>query len=122
MEFVRYAVVGVLTAFVYFFGVYGLSHIFEVEIIVSTCVSYFFAVLVNYIINYRWTFSSLSSHKIAAKRYFVMVVFGALINSSFVYVAHYILGLAFIPVQLSAIAVVCASNYFISRGWVYLPS
>ncbi len=113
-------VVGSSTAAIYCTSLWASSLFLGVGLY-SVVVSYLLAIVFNYFMNYRWTFSADVDHRLAASKYLVMVSIGGVVNMLVVWMG---LGLEydFLFVQLIAIAVICFFNYLMSKRWVYVSS
>ena len=116
---IRFAVVGLLTALVY----YGLL-LFAVEIaglgpVVASGICYVLAVILNYMLHYHWTFTATAGHSVVVNRYVAMLCGGFVLNVLVMYSGVNVLGWNYLLVQTGAIGLIAVWNYCLSSLWVF---
>ena len=119
-SFCKYAIVGLSTAAVYGISLWVSSLLLGLGLY-SVVVSYLLAIVFNYLMNYKWTFVSDATHRLAVSKYLVMVSIGGVVNMAVVWLGLRV-GYDFLFVQLFAISVICFFNYVMSQRWVYVSS
>lgn len=75
--------------------------------------------LINYALNYRYTFNSKKSHKEAMSKFFTVALFGAITNTSLMYVGVIILKLYYLASQLIATCIVLLWNFAANKLWTF---
>lgn len=75
--------------------------------------------VVNYLLNYHYTFRSDKSHFEAAGKFFSVALLGAISNSLLMYLAIDCLGLNYLLAQILATGVVLGQNFLLNRHWTF---
>jgi len=75
--------------------------------------------IVNYLLNYHYTFRSDKSHLEAAGKFFSVALVGALTNSLLMYLGTDWLGLNYLLAQVLATGVVLIQNFLLNRYWTF---
>ena len=118
-QFLRFALVGaaatITTYAVLIIGVEG----FHFNAVISSVVGYGLGVMVNYILNYRYTFSSNQSHHVVIPRFLAVMAAGMLINATVMYAGMNWLGLHYMFAQLAAVGVVLMLSFTANRLWTF---
>jgi len=125
-QFIRFSLVGssgvLVNLAVYTFGIYVLSW----HYLPAGTLSFLVAMTNNFILNRYWTFKSHRTGEAGAGgqyfRYFVVTLFGYLVNMGLLWV--FIDGLRWHEVlsQLLAIMVTTLSNFLGSKLWAFKPN
>lgn len=115
----RFGIVGVVTAILYYTLLYVGVELLGVSPVVSSAVVYVIVIVANYLMHYSWTFAVASPHTKALKRYLFMTACGFFINVLVMYVGVTTLGLNYLLIQTAAMAVVIVWNFIMSSLWVF---
>lgn len=115
----RFGVVGVVTAILYYALLYVGVELLDVNPVISSAVVYLMVIVANYLMHYSWTFAVASPHTKALKRYLFMVACGFFINVLVMYIGVTALGLNYLLIQTAAMAVVIVWNFVMSSLWVF---
>lgn len=75
--------------------------------------------VVNYWLNYRYTFASRQAHRLAARRFAVLAGLGWLLNGLGFHVLHHVLGWPLWPAQLATTGLVLVGNFAGNRCWTF---
>jgi putative flippase GtrA len=75
--------------------------------------------LINYVLNYHFTFNSKKSHKEAMSKFFVVALFGAMINTGLMYIGVDVLHAYYLLAQIGATAIVLLWNFIINKYWTF---
>lgn len=116
---IKFAIVGIATAFFYYILLYSLVEHFSIPTTLSSSLAYILVIIFNYLMHYRWTFHSESHHKIAVFRFIIMNIGGFIINVLIMSYGAYIIAAHYLVIQTIAIATIVTWNYTISSLWVY---
>lgn len=116
---VKFAVVGTITAIIYFLILYLLVELNEWPITLSSSIAYIGSLVFNYLSHYQWTFQSDNPHKIAMTRFLIMNTGGFFINMGIMYYGSMILPEYYLVIQLFAISIIVVWNFILSSFWVY---
>jgi putative flippase GtrA len=75
--------------------------------------------VINYFLNYRFTFNSNKSHKEAMTKFFIVAVCGALLNTALMYVGIHTLRLYYLLAQIVATGIVLLWNFAANKLWTF---
>ncbi len=119
LRILRFGVVGVTTAALYFGLLYVGVELLQLNPVLSSSVVYLVAIAGNYLMHYSWTFAASSPHTTALKRYLFMTGCGFLINGFVMYFGVSVLQWNYLLVQTGAMAVIIVWNFCLSSLWVF---
>jgi putative flippase GtrA len=105
----------VTTYTVLIIGVEGL----HINAVAASVAGYALGVVVNYILNYRYTFSSDQHHHVVIPKFLTVMAVGMFINAVVMYATVNWLGLHYMLAQLAAVAVVLMWSYSANRLWTF---
>ena len=74
---------------------------------------------VNYLLNYRFTFSSVQPHRVAIPRFVTVMAVGLVLNAGIMYSAINRLAIHYLLAQLLAVAVVLVWSFTLNRLWAF---
>ncbi|MBN1545205.1 MAG: GtrA family protein [Syntrophaceae bacterium] len=103
----HFSVLVVLTQFFYVYPVTA-----------STC-GFVIAALINYILNYQWTFKSENSHKDAMPKFFFIAIAGLFFNAVIMEVLIKSFKLHYLVSQIAATGVVLLWNFTGNKIWTF---
>ena len=75
--------------------------------------------VVNYMLNYYYTFGSSSSHAVAAPRFFAVAGVGIAINTALMHVLVDWVGVHYLVAQVVATGVVLVTSFLVNRIWTF---
>ena len=116
---VRFALVGVTGALVYYAFLCLLVEVAHVPVMASTCCAFLFVVLENYLMHYLWTFRSATPHRKALPRFLFMSAVGFSLNGAIMLVGVEVLTFNYLAVQGVAVAVVVLWNFILAHYWIF---
>ena len=121
-QFLRFALVGTVSTFTtYSILVIGVEG-FHVNAITASAAGYVLGSVVNYLLNYLYTFKSDQYHHILIPKFFIVMVVGMFINVAIMHASMDWLGLHYMVAQLVAIMVVLLWSFTASRLWTFANS
>jgi len=85
----------------------------------ASVIGFIIGALVNYALNYRYTFNSKKSHKEAMSKFFAVAFFGAIANTSLMYVGVIMLKMYYLVSQLIATCIVLLWNFTANKLWTF---
>ena len=91
----------------------------SIELVTSTVVAFLIAVVVSYLINYRFTFRSQKQHKSSLPKFIVTVLVGLGWNIGITVLVVQYLGGPLLLAVLAAASVIMINNYLLSKFWVF---
>jgi len=115
----RFFIAGLLATAVHYSVLFTLFNGFKLEIILSTSIGALCGAIVNYLINYFYTFGSQRKHAHAAGTFFLVAGTGLILNASIVGLMFHLLALPALPAQLSATLITFAWNYLAHQRWTF---
>ncbi len=81
--------------------------------------SFIVGAIVNYALNYRFTFRSTQPHHETAYKFFVIAMIGMLLNGAIMHVAINYLNWHYLLSQIVATGLVFIWNFFANRQWTF---
>lgn len=118
-QFLRFALAGttatVTTYAVLIVGVEGL----HINAVTASVAGYVLGIVVNYILNYRYTFGSDQHHHVVIPKFLAVMVVGMFINAGVMYAGINGLGFHYMLAQLVAVAVVLMLSFTANRLWAF---
>ena len=119
MQFFRFALVGLVATATTYAVLVGLVELMHADPVAASVAGYLVGMVVNYLLNYHYTFRSGQRHHVAAPKFVVVLLIGLAINTALMHLGVNRLGLNYMLVQLGAIAVVMTWNYLANRYWSF---
>jgi putative flippase GtrA len=118
-QFVRFALAGtaatVTTYAVLIIGVEG----YQINAVTASVAGYVLGIVVNYILNYWYTFGSDQHHHVVIPKFLAVMVVGMFINAAVMYAGINWLGFHYMLAQLAAVAVVLMLSFTANRLWAF---
>ena len=115
----RFAMVGLLTAGIYYGLAWILFAYLDTRALFSSSVACVTALAFNYHAHYHWTFSADAPHGSVLTRYLVMVSVGTLLNGAIMYWGVDVWAGNFFLVQTLAAATMVCWSLCLSHLWVF---
>lgn len=120
-QFLRFALVGAAATATTYVILIGLVEAWGVNPVVASLVGFMGGIVVNYALNYRFTFRSDKPHQAVAPRFLVVVLVGMVLNGALMYVGIHWLEVHYALAQLFAVAVVLLWSFAANRWWAFAP-
>ena len=119
-QFLRFALVGTAaTATTYAVLIVGVEGL-HINAVTASVAGYMLGIVVNYILNYRYTFGSDQHHHVVIPKFLTVMTVGMFINAVVMYAAINWLGLHYLLAQLTAVAVVLMWSFTANRLWTFV--
>ena len=115
----RFAVVGLATAVLYYALLYATVELLSVPAVAASAGVYLLVIAINYRLHYSWTFALSSPHTAAIKRFLFMTGCGFFINVSIMYICVSLLQWNYLLAQAVAMGVIIMWNFVLSSLWVF---
>jgi len=87
--------------------------------VLSTSLGFVVGALINYILNYKYTFSCKKSHHETLFRFLLVAVIGALINSGIMYLGTALWSVNYLLTQIVATGIVLIQNFTLNKLWTF---
>lgn len=117
MHAVKFLLVGGVATGTQFLLLILFVELLSIQEVVASASAYGCASIVNYLLNYYFTFNSNKSHKTAFAQFIVVVAIGLGINtlsfSLFILFTHYFIA------QIMATLITLISNFLLHKYWIY---
>ncbi len=97
-------------------GVEGL----HISAVTASIAGYMLGMVVNYLLNYRYTYGSDQHHHVVIPKFLTVMAVGMFINAALMYVGINWLGLHYLLAQLAAVAVVLMWSFTANRLWTFV--
>jgi putative flippase GtrA len=118
-QFLRFGTIGVGATTVHFTVLLILVEALDVGAIAASSAAFCVAAGFSYLLNRTWTFGSSRAHRAAVPRFFMVAVFGLLLNATVMYVGVHVLQAWYIAAQLVSAVVVPVSNFTLNKLWTF---
>lgn len=120
-QFLRFASAGVLGTLAHYVVLVLVVSATDASPIVGTASGATVGALINYWLNYHFTFRSQHRHRRTLPRFLLLATIGIGLNALIVgmLVSQ---GLHYLLAQLAATAIVLFTNYMVSKLWIFRPT
>ena len=118
-EFFRFSCVGAIGTGAHYTVLVVMIRFFRVSPVAASTCGFVAGALINYILNYRWTFKSQKKHKSAMPNFFFIAVIGMIFNAAIMsllvnsFEVHYLIS------QIAATFVVLLWNFSGNKIWTF---
>ena len=89
------------------------------DAVTASVVGYALGIVVNYLLNYRFTFGCDEQHHVVIPKFLTVMVVGMFINAAVMYTGINWLGFHYMLAQLAAVAVVLLLSFTANRLWAF---
>ncbi|TKB90004.1 MAG: GtrA family protein [Nitrospira sp.] len=117
-QFIRFCLVGSVGTAVHYSALVAIAH-FQGKPILGSAVGFVLGAMVNYVLNYRYTFQSASRHHETLAKFFATACAGLVLNTLVMGVLTGLLGVHYFVSQLLATAGVVLWNFTVNRRWTF---
>ncbi len=118
-QFVTFTGVGAIGTAGHYLVLIVLASVVGISPVVATTCGFIVGAIINYQLNYIYTFKSDAPHRTALPKFFTVALIGAGINMAIIYWGTELLGIHYLLMQLVATGVVLLWNFLINRVWTY---
>ncbi|CAG4883199.1 GtrA family protein [Georgfuchsia toluolica] len=120
-QFTKFAGVGCVSAIGHYGLLIALVQIAAVPAVPASAASALLGALINYSLNYRYTFRSTRQHREAALRFAVVATVGLTLNTSFMWVGVELVGAHYLLSQVVTTGLVMIWSFAGNRYWTFHP-
>jgi len=110
---------GLLATATHYAVLFGLFNSLNIDLVLATSIGAIAGAMVNYFINYFYTFDSQRRHWLAVQSFLLVVSTGLLINAIVVGLVFHLLGQTAVIAQLTATMVTFAWNFQAHQRWTF---
>jgi putative flippase GtrA len=118
-QFLRYAGAGAVGTALHYAILIGLVQQARLDAVLASTAGAVAGALVNYALNYRYTFASGRAHREALPRFAVVAALGVALNAVVMAAVLAIAGPHYLVAQVVATATVLAVGYLANRTWTF---
>ena len=119
LQFIRFVGVGALATAVQYVVLIALMESHLTDVIMASMIGYIISSILNYLLNYYFTFNSSEKHVVAALKFTMVAIVGLGLNGVFMYIGFYLLSFHYLLSQLIATGFVLIWNFSVNRYWTY---
>jgi len=118
-QFAKFVVVGVVATITTYLVLAALVELWRFDPVLASTIGYLAGIVVNYLLNFRFTFQSKQRHIVVMPKYLMVMTIGFLVNAGVMFVAVNSLGVHYAIAQLFAIFVVLVWSFTANRKWAF---
>lgn len=118
-QFLAFTSVGVVGTGGHYLTLIFLVEGLEQDPVLSTSLGFVVGALINYILNYKYTFSSNNPHGRTLFRFLMVALVGALVNSGIMYLGATVMEINYLLTQVIATGLVLLQNFVLNRVWTF---
>lgn len=121
-QFVTFAGVGAIGTAGHYLTLIILVELLGGDPVYSSGAGFVVGALINYVLNYRYTFNSKKRHTEALTKFLLVAVVGAAVNGMVMYMGVEILRINYLLVQIVATGMVLIQNFIFNKYWTFSHS
>ena len=118
-QFLRFALVGTAATITTYATLVGGVESLNLNAVTASIIGYMLGMVVNYTLNYRYTFDCERQHQVVAPKFLLVMLIGMLINAGVMFAGINWLGIHYLLAQLAAVAVVFMLSFTANRMWTF---
>jgi putative flippase GtrA len=118
-KLIKFSAVGALGTLAHYSVLIFLVQILYVNVLVATSIGAFVGALVNYVLNYKWTFNSNKRHSEAMVKFFVVASVGFVMNGLFMTLFTQALVFHYLIAQIVTTGIVLFWNFLANHYWTF---
>lgn len=120
-QFSRFTGVGMVSAIGHYGLFFTLMQGLGVEPVTASAAGAVLGAIINYALNYRFTFRSNKRHRDAILKFGAVALVGLLLNTFFMWVGVYLIGMHPVPSQILTTGLVLIWSFIGNRFWTFHP-
>ena len=121
-KFVAFGSVGLIGTTAHYVVLIVLVETFSVQAVLAATAGFLVGALINYTLNYHYTFQSSKAHLDAGPKFFLVALATGLLNSLLIYVGAQVLALHYLLVQIVATLMIFLANFALNHLWTFRES
>lgn len=118
-QFLLFAGLGVIGTLGHYTTLIVLVQFWAVDPVFASSFGFVIGAIINYILNYHFTFQSNKRHTEALTKFLIVATIGAGINGSIMYVGVENTSINYLVVQIFATGVVLLWNFVVNKLWTF---
>jgi putative flippase GtrA len=117
-----FGIVGAVGTLVHYSALVLLVETGLLDAVAATTVGFALGAIVNYLLNYRYTFNSTKAHRDSGPKFALIAIATGLLNTLIVHAGVGILGFNYLFVQVVTTATVFLLNFLLNILWTFRES
>lgn len=118
-KFGRFLLVGVVCTALQYGLLILLVEVFRLQPTPASTIGYIASSVVNYLLNYSFTFRSSADHRRALPRFLLIALCGLALNAAITYVGTAVMGLQYLLAQVLATGATLVWNFLVNLRWTF---
>jgi putative flippase GtrA len=118
-QFMLFAGVGAIGTIGHYTTLIVLVEFWALDPVIASCLGFVVGALINYILNYHFTFQSDKRHREALTKFLLVAIAGAAINGVIMYIGVENTQFNYLLVQVFATTVVLLWNFIVNKLWTF---
>jgi putative flippase GtrA len=119
-QFLSFVSVGVVSTFVTIGVLIVCVEFFGLEAVKASILGYILGGVINYTLNYRYTFLSTGRHWVSAPRFGLVTVMGLLLNALIMHAGVNWLEIHYLLTQIMAVVIILVFSFSANRLWTFI--
>ena len=119
VQFTKFTGVGAVATLVHYAILVGLVQLFAFDALPASSAGFAISALLNYGLNYRFTFSSDKRHGPALGRFIVIALIGLALNGAILSFCIAAWNFHYLVAQVTATGIVLVWNFLANRRWTF---
>ena len=118
-QFLLFAGVGAIGTIGHYTTLIVLVQFWAVDPVFASSFGFVIGAIINYILNYEFTFQSKKRHREALTKFLIVAIIGAGINGFIMYIGVENTNINYLIVQIFATGVVLFWNFVVNKLWTF---
>ena len=118
-QFLRYAGAGAIGTLAHYALLITLVQLAGVPAVTASAAGATIGALVNYVLNYRFTFASQRAHRVALPRFALVSILGIVLNTIVIAALLALARVHYVVAQVIATGVVLLVGFIVNRKWTF---
>lgn len=119
VKLIKFSAVGALGTLAHYSVLVFLVQLLSVNVLVASSTGAFVGALVNYVLNYKWTFNSNKRHSEAMAKFFAVAGVGFVMNGLFMALFTEALVMHYLIAQAMTTGIVLFWNFLANHYWTF---
>lgn len=118
-QFITFTGVGAIGTGGHYLTLFILVQWLALSPVIATTCGFIVGAVINYHLNYRFTFNSNKSHKEAITKFFIIAILGGFLNSYLMYIGLRTTSVNYFIIQVFATSIVLVLNFTFNKIWTF---
>lgn len=119
VKLIKFSAVGALGTLAHYSVLVCLVQLLSANVLVASSIGAIVGALVNYSLNYKWTFNSNKRHSEAMVKFFAVATVGFVMNGLFMALFTEALALHYLIAQVMTTGIVLFWNFLANHYWTF---